>query len=49
MVEKHLPPVVCFVEEVQVIQHGGIIEHPLDDVMSSNPGDLRVDREYFTL
>ena len=41
MVEDHLPAVVSFVEEVEIVQHGGIVEHSLDDLMTTNSRDLR--------
>ena len=37
MVENHLTAVVCFVEEIQILQNGGIIEDSLHDVMSAHP------------
>ena len=40
VVEDHLPAVVSFVEEVQILQYGGIIEDSLHDVVPSDPRDL---------
>ena len=37
MVENHLTAVVCFVEEIQILQDGGIIEDSLHDVMAADP------------
>ena len=45
VVEDHLPPVVCFVEEVQILQYGGIIEDPLHDVVPPDPRDLAHQQE----
>ena len=45
MVEDHLTAVVCFVEEIQILQNGGIIEDSLHDVMPAHPGDLTHQQE----
>ena len=37
MVEDHLTAVVCFVEEIQILQNGRIIEDSLHDVMPADP------------
>ena len=37
VVEDHLTTVVCFVEEVQILQYGWIIEDSLHDVMTTHP------------
>ena len=41
MIEDHLPAVVGFVEEVQIVQHGGVVEHSLDDLMATNTRYLK--------
>ena len=45
VVEDHLPAVVCFVEEVQILQYGGIIEYSLHDVVPADPRDLSDQQE----
>ena len=45
MVENHLTAVVCFVEEVQILQYGGIIEDSLHDVMPAHTRDLAHQQE----
>ena len=45
VVEDHLAAVVCFVEEVQILQNGGVIEDSLHDVMTPHPGYLAHQQE----
>ena len=37
MVEDHLTAIVCFIEEIQILQNGRIIEDSLHDVMPADP------------
>ena len=39
-VEEYLPGIVTLVEEVQVIQHGWVIEHVVHDLMPEQPTEL---------
>jgi hypothetical protein len=41
IVEEKLPGVVALEEEVQMVQHGGIVEHEVHDLMTEQPAELQ--------
>ncbi len=41
VVEEKLPGVVALEEEVQMVQHGGVVEHEIHDLMTEQPAELQ--------
>jgi hypothetical protein len=41
VVEEKLPGVVALEEEVQMIQHGGVVKHKVHDLMTEQPAELQ--------
>ncbi len=41
IVEEKLPGVVALEEEVQMVQHGGVVEHEVHDLMTEQPTELQ--------
>ncbi len=41
IVEEKLSGVVALEEEVQMVQHGGVVKHKVHDLMTEQPAELQ--------